>query len=67
MTIFTYIFGFFATFMGFTALNYKVDPGKEMSMPTIVISCIVWPITLGIGLVAGAVNGFISVYRNFRK
>lgn len=67
MTIFTYILGFFATFIGFIYLNYKTDPGKELSMPAISISCILWPATLVVGLVAGAVNGFISVYKHFKK
>ena len=67
MYLLTYILGFFATFMSLIMLNYNSKPGEEMSMPAAVISSIIWPVSMFIGLTVGVFKGISSVYNHFAK
>jgi hypothetical protein len=48
-------------------LNYNSKPGEEMSMPAAVISSIIWPVSMFIGLTVGVFKGISSVYNHFAK
>lgn len=67
MHILTYILGFFATFMSLVMLNQTSKPGEEMSMPAVVISSMVWPVSMTVGLIVGVFKGVSSVYKHFAK
>lgn len=63
----TYILGIFATLMSLVMINHNLKSDEEINMSAAVISSILWPAAILIGLIAGIVKGILKVYNHFAK